>query len=63
MLTTAGLHVPFTPLVEAVGRAGTEAPAQMEIDVPKENVGTVFGLTVTVKLVVVAHVPAEGVKV
>ncbi len=47
MLTTAGFQVPFTPLTEVAGSTGTAAPAQMVREVPKENVGDTFGLTVT----------------
>jgi hypothetical protein len=50
-------------LVEVVGNAGTPAPAQIVSEVPKLNVGVMFGLTVTVNVVVVAHCPADGVNV
>ena len=63
MFTVAGLHVPLIPLVEAVGRAGTEAPAQMESEVPKVNNGVTFGVTVTFRLAGNAHWPAAGVNV
>ena len=43
------------PLVEVVGREGTAAPAQIENDVPKLNVGVILGLTVTLNDAVVAH--------
>ena len=52
---TAGFHVPVIPLLEVLVNAGTTAPAQMLRDVPKLNVGVMFGVTVTEKLVVVAH--------
>jgi hypothetical protein len=59
--TVAGLQVPVMPLFEVVGSTGTVAPEQIEaIGV---NVGVIFGLTVTVNIVVVAHSPAVGVKV
>jgi hypothetical protein len=61
--TTEGLHVPFTPLAEVVGRTGALVPAQMDRDVPKLNTGVTTGLTVTVNVVVAAHCPAAGVKV
>ena len=49
------------PLVEVVGNAASVAPAQ--IGATTANVGLIFGLTVMVKVVVVAHWPAVGVKV
>ena len=55
MSTTDGLHVPVMPFEEVVGRAGTPPPAHMVIVVPKLKVGTTLGLTVTVKLALVAH--------
>ena len=60
---TAGLQVPVIPLVELLGNVGTVPPAQMVRLVPKLNIGVIFGLTVTAKLVVVAHRPAVGVNV
>jgi hypothetical protein len=47
--------VPVIPLVDVAGNVGTIPPAQIVSDVPKLNVGGMFGFTVTVKLVVVAH--------
>ena len=38
-------------------------PAQIVNDVPKLNVGVMFGFTVTVNVVGTAHWPAVGVKV
>lgn len=61
--TTAGLHVPAMPLPDAEGNAGTVPPVQMASEVPKLNVGVVFGVIVTEKAAVVAHNPAVGVKV
>jgi hypothetical protein len=61
LLTTDGFQVPVIPLVDIVGKVGTVPPEQMFKVVPKLNVGTTFGLTVTVKVVVVAHKPAVGV--
>ena len=55
MLTVVGLHVPVTPLSDVVGNVGTASPEQMLSVVPKPNVGVTFGVTVTVKVVVVAH--------
>ena len=63
MSTTAGLQVPLIALVDVVGNAGTVPPAQMVKVVPKLKVGVMFGATVTVKVVVVAHNPAVGVNV
>ena len=57
----AGAHVPVTPLLEVVGSAVSVAPEQM--GATELNVGVIFGLTVIVKVVVVAHCPAVGVKV
>jgi hypothetical protein len=59
----AGLHVPLMPFVDVVGNVGTEPPAQIETEVPIANVGVALGLTVTLKLAVVAHCPAVGVNV
>jgi len=61
--TVAGLHVPVTPLLEVLGKDGTLPPVQIFNDVPKLNVGVVFGVTVTVNEVEVAHKPAVGVNV
>ena len=49
------------PLVEVVGNADMVAPEQ--IGATAINVGVIFGLTVIVKAVVVAHCPTVGVKV
>lgn len=51
------------PLADVPVNVGTAAPAQMVIDVPKPNVGVVFGLTVTLNVVEVAHCPGVGVNV
>ena len=59
----AGLHVPVMPLVDVVGSAGAVAPLQILKVVPKLKLGVIFGLTVTVKVCVVAHCPAVGVNV
>jgi hypothetical protein len=63
LLTVAALHEPVIPLVDVFGNAGTASPLQMVSVVPKENTGVTFGFTVTEKLVVVAHKPADGVNV
>jgi hypothetical protein len=58
----AGDHVPVMELLEEVGKAGTIPPEQTVKVVPNENVGVVCCVTLTVKVVVVAHCPASGVK-
>ena len=55
MLTTAGFQVPSIPLSDVGGNTGTALPAHMVSDVPKPNVGIVFGVTFKVKVVVVPH--------
>ena len=55
MLTIEGFHVPVIPFEDVVGKAGTVPPAQTVSDVPKLNVGVIFGLTVTANEDVVAH--------
>ena len=49
------------PLLEVVGNGDKAAPEQ--IAATGLNVGVIFGLTVMVRVVVVAHSPAVGVKV
>lgn len=61
--TTEGLQLPVIPLSELPGKPGTVPPLQIDRVVPKLKVGVIFGLTVTEKLVAVAHCPAPGVKV
>jgi len=61
--TVEGFHVPVIPFVDVAGNAGTVPPAQIVKLVPKLNTGTMFGVTVTVNVAVVAHSPAVGVKV
>jgi hypothetical protein len=63
LLTVEGLHVPLTALADEEGSAGTVPPEQMVSDVPKENAGVVFGVTVTVNVTGLAHCPADGVNV
>ena len=63
LLTTEGFHVPVIPFVDVVGNVGTVPPEHIVSVVPKLNVGVIFGLTVTVNVVVVAHNPAVGVNV
>lgn len=55
--------MPVIPFVDVAGNAGTVSPAQIVKLVPKLNVGEMFGLTVTVNVVAVAHSPAVGVNV
>ena len=61
VLSKAGAHVPVIPLLEVVGNAVSVAPEQIGATAVK--VGVIFGLTVMVKVAVVAHCPAVGVKV
>ena len=49
------------PLLEVVGKGVNVAPEQ--IAATAVNVGVTFGLTVIVKVAVVAHCPAAGVNV
>ena len=48
---------------DVVGKVGTVPPLQMVRAVPKLKVGVIFGLTVTLRAVVVAHCPDVGVNV
>ena len=48
-------------MVDDVGKGDNTAPEQ--IGATAANVGVMFGLTVMVNVVVVAHWPAVGVKV
>jgi hypothetical protein len=61
VLFNAGAHVPEIPLFDVVGNAARVAPEQMGATAVK--VGVTCGLTVMVKVVVVAHCPEFGVKV
>ena len=61
VLSRAGDHVPVIPSFEVVGKAASVAPEH--IGATAANVGVMFGLTVIVSVVVVAHCPAVGVKV
>jgi len=61
VLSSTGAHVPVIPLLEVVGNGANTAPEQ--IAATGVNVGVMFGLTVIVKVVVVAHKPAVGVNV
>jgi hypothetical protein len=61
VLSKAGAHEPVIPLLEVVGNGASVAPEH--IGATALNVGVTFGLTVMVKVVVVAHCPAVGVNV
>ena len=61
VLSSAGDHVPVIPLLDVVGNAFKFPPEQ--IGATALNVGRMFGLTVMVRVAVVAHWPAVGVKV
>ena len=59
VLSKAGDHVPVIPLFEVDGNATKIAPEQIEFTCV--NVGVVFGVTVIVIFVIVAHRPVVGV--
>jgi hypothetical protein len=61
--TNEGLHVPVIPFCDVEVNDGTFAPAQIERFVPKLNAGVMFGFTVTLNVVAVAHGPDDGVNV
>jgi hypothetical protein len=61
LLSSAGDQVPVSPSREVVGNAARVAPAQLGATAVK--VGVMFGLTVIVIVVVVAHKPTVGVNV
>ena len=63
VLFNAGDQLPVigVALVEDVGNGGNTAPEH--IGATGLKVGVIFGLTVMVNVVVVAHCPAVGVKV
>ena len=56
-------QVPLMPLPDVVGKLGTLPPAQIVREVPKLNVGVMFGFTITLKVVGLAHCEPLGVKV
>ena len=60
VLSIAGAQVPVIPLLEVVGNGDNVAPEH--IGATAVNVGVILELTVMVKVVVVAHWPASGVK-
>jgi hypothetical protein len=53
VLSKAGAHVPVIPLLDVVGSGASVAPEHIGATALK--VGVTFGLTVMVKVVVVAH--------
>ena len=61
VLFSAGAQEPVIPLLEVVGNGASVAPEH--IGATAVNVGVIFGLTVIVKVAVVAHCPAVGVNV
>jgi hypothetical protein len=61
ILFKAGVHVPVIPLLDVVGSADKVTPEQ--IGATAVNVGMMFGLTIIVKVTVVAHCPGSGMKV
>ena len=61
VLFKAGDQVPVMPLFDVVGSAGKVVPEQM--GATGLNVGVMFGITVTVYVVGVAHWPVPGVNV
>jgi hypothetical protein len=60
-LFNAGDHNPEYPLLDVLGRGASVPPTQIGVTAVK--VGVILGLTVMVKVVVVAHCPAVGVNV
>jgi hypothetical protein len=61
LLTVAGFHVPVMPFVDVVGSVGATDPVQIGFTAAK--IGIMPELTVTSKVVVAAHCPADGVNV
>jgi hypothetical protein len=61
VLFKAGFQVPVIPFKDVVGKAAKTPPEQ--IAATGLNVGVIFGLTVMVNVVVVAHCPPVGVNV
>ena len=59
MLMVAGNQVPVIPLGEVVPSVGATSPAQNGAMAAKS--GVILGLTVTLRVCVVAHCPAAGV--
>jgi hypothetical protein len=63
LLIVDGLQLPFIPLSDMVGKAGTELPAQIVSDEPILNTGIITGFTVTLNVVDTAHWPTPGANV
>ena len=61
VLIVAGLQVPVIPLFDVVGRTG--AVLFWQSGPIAVNVGVTCGSMVMLKVAVVAHCPADGVKV
>ena len=61
LLTVEGLQVPVIPLVDVVSNTGAVEPLHVGAGVV--NAGTVRGVTVTVRVVVVAQNVPDGVNV
>ena len=61
VLSNDGAQVPVMLLVEVAGNGANTAPEHIAATAAK--VGVMFGLTVMVSVVVVAHWPAVGVNV
>ena len=55
--------MPEMPLTDVAGNIGAAAPAHIFSDEPKLNAGIAGAFMVTAKVTVVAHCPADGVKV
>lgn len=47
--------MPVIPFVDVFGNVGTVPPAQTDNNVPKLNVGVMFGVTVTENVAGLAH--------
>ena len=61
VLMVAGLHVPVIPLFDVAGSVG--AVLFWQSGPIAVNVGVICGSTIMVSVVVIAHCPADGVKV
>jgi hypothetical protein len=63
LLTVEGTHTPVRPSFDIVSKVGTTPPEQIVSDVPKLNVGVMFGITHTSIVVEIAHCPGLGLNV
>jgi hypothetical protein len=61
LLTVAGFHVPVMPFVDVAGSVGATDP--VHIGFTEAKVGVIPELTLTSKVVIAAHCPADGVNV